>query len=192
MTLAIDCPTDEPLLFPGLTWQQFKDLEPLLDIPEVRLSFLDGVLEIRRMPGKTHKVLKRRLSSLLDVYFDLVEIDYTPTGSMMLEDELANVRREVDLSYEIGFNRIRPDIAIEVVVSSGGIDKLQAYHQLKIPEVWFYQSQELSLYSMKADETGYVEIQRSQVLPGLNVELLKDCINIENHHQAVKAFDQAF
>ncbi len=99
MTLAIDCPTDEPLLFPGLTWQEFKDLEPLLDIPEVRLSFLDGVLEIRRMPGKTHKAIKRRLSSLLDVYFDLVEIDYTPTGSMMLEDELANVRREVDLSY---------------------------------------------------------------------------------------------
>ncbi len=97
---------------------------------------------------------------------------------------------EAEWLYEIGFNRSRPDIAIEIEVSSGGIDKLAAYHQLKIPEVWFYQSQELSLYSMKADETGYVEIQRSQILPGLDVALLKDCIALENHSQAVKVFKQ--
>lgn len=190
MTLAIDCPTDEPLLFPGITWQQFKLLEPLLDVPGVRLSFLEGVLEIRRVPGKTHEILKHRLSSLLDVYFDLVEIDYKPTGSLMLEDELANVRREADLSYEIGVNRSRPDIAIEIVASSGGIDKLAAYQPLKIPEVWFCQAQELSLYSLPADGSGYVEIQRSQVLSGLDVGLLKSCLTLENHLQAVKALKQ--
>ncbi|WP_293335614.1 hypothetical protein [Microcoleus sp. CAWBG58] len=36
---------DRPLLFPGLSWEQFKTLEPMLDIPKVRLSFLDGILE---------------------------------------------------------------------------------------------------------------------------------------------------
>jgi hypothetical protein len=30
----------EPMLFPGLTWQQFKMVEPLLNVPGVRLSFL--------------------------------------------------------------------------------------------------------------------------------------------------------
>jgi hypothetical protein len=38
---------DPPLLFPGLTWEQFKTLEPMLDIPGVRLSFLDRILEIQ-------------------------------------------------------------------------------------------------------------------------------------------------
>ena len=37
----------QPLLFPGLTWEQFKTLEPMLDIPGVRLSFLDRILEIQ-------------------------------------------------------------------------------------------------------------------------------------------------
>lgn len=46
----------EPILFPGLTWQQFKIIEPLLDVPGVRVSFLDRLLEIRRMPARKHEV----------------------------------------------------------------------------------------------------------------------------------------
>ncbi|MGB7713326.1 MAG: hypothetical protein WBL95_27975 [Microcoleus sp.] len=59
-------------------------------------------------------------------------IDYTPTGSVTLESEDGLVRREADKSYELGADRKRPDLAIEVVVSSGGIDKLEAYKCLKI------------------------------------------------------------
>lgn len=53
---AIAIPTKEsPLLFEGLTWREFKAVEQLLDRPGYRLSFLDGVLEIRRMPGEPHE-----------------------------------------------------------------------------------------------------------------------------------------
>jgi hypothetical protein len=41
MTTILEEKLDRPLLFPGLTWEQFKTLEPMLDIPGVRLSFLD-------------------------------------------------------------------------------------------------------------------------------------------------------
>lgn len=41
MTAILEDRVDQPLLFPGLSWEQFKTLEPLLDIPGVRLSFLD-------------------------------------------------------------------------------------------------------------------------------------------------------
>jgi Uma2 family endonuclease len=102
MMLLLDRPTDELLLFPELTWQQFKLMENWLDVPGVRLSFLDGTLEIRRMPGKKHETVKQRLSTLLEAFLEFEEIDHTPTGSMTLENELDNVRREADLSYEIG------------------------------------------------------------------------------------------
>jgi Uma2 family endonuclease len=53
MTLSTTTEKKEAsFLFPGLTWQQFKTLEPMLDVPGVRLSFLNGVLEIQRMPGQ--------------------------------------------------------------------------------------------------------------------------------------------
>ena len=41
MMLLLDRPTDEPLLFPDLTWEQFKLMERWLDVPGVRLSFLN-------------------------------------------------------------------------------------------------------------------------------------------------------
>ena len=47
-TTTLEEKLDRPLLFPGLTWEQFKTLEPMLDIPGVRLSFLDGILEFRK------------------------------------------------------------------------------------------------------------------------------------------------
>jgi hypothetical protein len=40
-----------------MTWREFKAAEQLFDRPGVRLSFLDGVLEIRRMPGEQHKTV---------------------------------------------------------------------------------------------------------------------------------------
>lgn len=68
MTTTLDKKLDLPLLFPGLTWKQFKTLEPMLDIPCVRLSFLDEVFEIQRMPGRKHEIVKARIGGLLEVY----------------------------------------------------------------------------------------------------------------------------
>ena len=193
MTQLLDRTIEEPLLFPNLTWKQFKLMETWLDVPGVRLSFLDGTLEIRRMPGKKHEMVKQRLSTLLDAFLEFAEIDHTPTGSMTLENELENVRREADLSYE--FNSTsqdlnKPDLAIEVVVTSGGISKLSAYQKLQIPEVWFWQNEGLSLYFLKDDRSGYDSILQSRVLPTLDLDLIQHCLSIDNHPVAVKTFKQ--
>ncbi|WP_377477718.1 MAG: Uma2 family endonuclease [Microcoleus anatoxicus] len=180
---------DEPILIDELSWREFKVVEQLLSRPGVRLSFLDGVLEIRRMPGKKHETVKQRISTLLDLYLEFGGIDFTPTGSVTLESETGRVKREADLSYELGPNRELPDLVVEVVVTSGGIDKLEAYKRLQIPEVWFWENGRLCLYSLGAD--GYAEVDRSLVLPDLDIVLLARCINIENHLQAMREFRQA-
>ena len=180
---------DEPILIDGMSWREFKAVEQLLDRPGVRLSFLDGVLEIRRMPGEKHETIKERIGSLLDLYLLQVGIDYQPTGSMTLESPSGLVKREADKSYKLGANRERPDLAVEVVVTSGGINKLEAYKRLQISEVWFWENARLRLYSLSED--GYAEVDRSFVLPDLDIVLLARCINIENHLQAMREFRQA-
>jgi Uma2 family endonuclease len=180
---------DEPILIDGLSWREFKAVEQLLSRPGVRLSFLDGVLEIRRMPGRKHETAKQRISTLMDLYLEFAGIDFTPTGSVTLESETGRVKREADLSYELGTNRERPDLAVEVVLTSGGINKLEAYKRLEIPEVWFWENGSLRLYSLGKD--GYAEVDRSQVLPELDIVLLARCINIQNHLQAMREFRQA-
>jgi Uma2 family endonuclease len=189
MTATLEERLDRPLLFPGLSWEQFKTLEPLLDIPGVRLSFLDGVLEIQKMPGRKHETGKERIGALLEIYLLKIGIDYTPTGSLTLESEAGLVTREADKSYELGVDRIHPDLAIEVVVTSGGINKLEAYKRWKIPEVWFWEKSRLFLYTL--GEEGYEQIMSSQLFPELYISLLVRCINMANHVEAIREFNRA-
>ncbi|ARI82990.1 Uma2 family endonuclease [Microcystis sp. LEGE 00066] len=176
----------EPILISDLTWREFKAVEQLIDRPGLRLSFLDGVLEIRKMPGKKHETIKKRIASLVEIYLEFLGLDFTPTGSVTLENEFEKVKREGDESYELGANRKHPDLVIEVVVSSGGINKLEAYKRLQIPEVWFWMNDELLFYSLGND--GYEAVSKSPLLPSLDVGLLMRCINTENHAQALREF----
>ncbi|MDY7047579.1 MAG: Uma2 family endonuclease [Microcystis panniformis WG22] len=176
----------EPILISDLTWREFKAVEQLIDRPGLRLSFLDGVLEIRKMPGKKHETIKKRIASLVEIYLEFLGLDFTPTGSVTLENEFEKVKREGDESYELGANRKHPDLVIEVVVSSGGINKLEAYKRLQIPEVWFWMNDELLFYSLRNE--GYEAVSKSQLLPSLDVDLLMRCISTENHAQALREF----
>ncbi|BAU10323.1 hypothetical protein LEP3755_08070 [Leptolyngbya sp. NIES-3755] len=191
MTIALSQkPT--PMLFESLTWQEFKAVEQLLDRPGYRLSFLDGTLEIRQMPGEPHEVLKARINALLGLYLFQVGFDFTPTGSMTLES-IGSVKREADESYKLAPGRSRPDLAIEVVFTSGGIDKLKAYKRLKISEVWFWEDGVLEVYHLRSEgeQLRYEKISNSEAVPGLDLELLLRCINMVNHVDAIKTFQQA-
>ncbi len=182
-----------PLLFEGLTWREFKAVEQLLDRPGYRLSFLDGVLEIVQMPGEAHETVKKRIAALLELYFLRAGFDFTPTGSMTLESETGQVKREADESYRLTPGRLRPDLAVEVVFSSGGIRKLDAYQRLKIPEVWFWEDGVLGIYHLRgeAEPQLYEKIDQSEVVPGIDLELLSRCIRMENHVEALKIWQQA-
>jgi Uma2 family endonuclease len=179
----------KPLIFSGVSWQEFKIIEPILDQSGIRLSYLDGTLEVTEMPGRTHETIKKRIAALVEAYLDFLGIEYTPTGSMTLESEELRVKREADESYELGLDRDRPDLAIEVVVTSGSISKLLAYQRLKIAEVWFWEKDMLSIYILTTD--GYQLSEKSIGLPDLDIVMLVDCIKLTNHTDAVRRFRQA-
>jgi len=183
---------ETPLLFDGLTWREFKVVEQLLDYPGYRLSYLDGVLEIRKMRGEEHETIKKRIAALVELYLLIAGFDFTPTGSMTLERESGAVKREADESYKLAPGRKRPDLAIEVVFGSGGINKLEAYKRLLIPEVWFWNDGVLEVYHLRSEEDGvyYERISSSEEVQGIDLDLLLRCINIVNHVDAIKTFQQ--
>jgi Uma2 family endonuclease len=183
---------ESPHLFEGLTWREFKAVEQLLDRPGYRLSFLDGVLEIRRMPGEPHETVKERIGALLELYLLMAGFDFTPTGSMTLESEAVTVKREADKSYKLAPDRVRPDLVIEVVFSSGGINKLEAYKRLKIPEVWLWEDGVLEVYHLRLEGKmlEYERVSSSEEVKGIDLDLLLRCINMVNHVDAIKTFQQ--
>lgn len=188
MTATLFETVAEPILVYGLTWREFKATEQLIDRPGIRLSFLDGILEIRKMPGEKHETLKERIGALLEIYLEFLGLDFTPTGSVTLESESERVKREADKSYKLSPGRKKPELAIEVVVTSGGIDKLEAYQRLKIAEVWFWEGEQLSVYAL--GETGYQLVSQSQLLPSLDITLFMRCVNLAHHTQALREFRQ--
>ncbi|NET50545.1 MAG: Uma2 family endonuclease [Merismopedia sp. SIO2A8] len=188
MNVALLEAVAEPILIDGLSWQEFKSIEQLIDRPGIRLSFLDGVLEIRKMPGRQHETVKKRIAALLEIYLEFKEFDFTPTGSMTLESEAGSVKREADESYELGSDNTQPDLAIEVAITSGGIDKLEAYKRLAIPEVWIWQNATLSLFALGAG--GYEKITQSTLLPDLDMDLFKRCLDLSKHAQALRELQQ--
>lgn len=195
MTLAtIATPKKEsPLLFEGMTWREFKAVEQLLDRPGYRLSFLDGVLEIRRMPGEPHQTVKERIGALLELYLLMAGFDFTPTGSMTLESEGVAVKREADKSYKLAPGRTNPDLAIEVVFTSGGINKLEIYKRLNIKEVWFWEDGVLELYHLRGEgkTLHYEQIKSSEEVRGIDLDLLLCCITMVNHVDAIQTFQKA-
>jgi Uma2 family endonuclease len=180
---------ESPLLFEGLTWREFKAVEQLLDRPGYRLSFLDGIMEIRRRFGEAQEIVKERIGALVELYLLMAGFDFTPTGSMTLENEGVAVKREADESYKLAPDRRLPDLAIEVVFSSGGINKLEVYKRLKIPEVWFWEDGVLEFYHLRGE--GYEKISNSEEVKGIDRELLLSCISMVNHVDAIKTFQQA-
>lgn len=178
----------EPILINNLTWKEFKVVAQIIETPGVRVSFLDGVLEIRKMPGKKHETIKKRIAVLIEIYLEFLGIDFTPTGSMTLESENEKVKCEADESYELTAGREYPDLAIEVTISSGGINKLEAYKRLQISEVWFWEKGKLLIYSLT--QSGYQEVKQSVLFPNLDLTTFVNCINLSNHSLALREFRQ--
>ena len=178
---------EQRLVLPGYhSWQQFKAIEALMsEIPGVKISYFDRCIELMTI-GETHENIKSVLAILLALYFFEMEINFIPVGSATREDETKGVSFEPDESYYIGEKKEHPDLAIEVVITSGGKNKLERYKRFNITEVWFWETNQLSLYQLREDN--YESISRSTLLPDLDLDLLVRCVLMQSILEARTEF----
>lgn len=135
-----------------------------------RISFLEGTLELMS-PSRDHERISAWIARLVELFAEERGIELSPYRSWTLKHpELAGA--EPDECYIVGedLTKQRPDLAIEVVWTSGGIDKLEIYRWLGISEVWFWIDEEITIHVLRGDR--YERADRSMWLPGLDVGLL--------------------
>ena len=188
---VLDQPLEEKLVtLPGVSWEQFKAIEaPLLDNRSVKLTYLAGVLEIMSPIGDKHEYVKRTLSYLLEAYMRSKGIRFYGRGGFTLE-EPGYASGTPDESYCIGTDKEIPDIVLEVIVSSGSINRKELYKPKRVPEVWFWKSQQLRIFQLS--QTGeYEEVTRSSFFPDLDIALLLKYIDYPDQYDAVNEFTQA-
>ncbi|NET61141.1 MAG: Uma2 family endonuclease [Symploca sp. SIO2E6] len=183
---TLDRPKDQRLVHSGMSWQRFKLLqESFIDSPGVRLGYYKGEVEILAVSPE-HESISRMITGLLIVYFMEKEIEFNPLGSFTQEKE-EEASAQADESFAIGSSTATtPELSIEVIFTSGSDRKLTRYQALGVPEVWFWEDGLFRLYHLR--EFGYEGIERSEVLPDLNIKELSRCLMMASKVEAVKEF----
>ena len=137
-----------------------------------RLTYADGTLEITS-PSRSHESLKSRIRRLVEVFLLHHSIEFEPSarGRQRTRRNFAAQLRGAcpDECYLLGDDRSRdrPDLAIELNWTNGGIDKMDAYARLVVPEVWIWNDAQISIHVLKGER--YQQVQTSACLPAIDL-----------------------
>jgi Uma2 family endonuclease len=179
--------SEQQFLLPGhYTWEEFETIETLTaDAAGLRITYLDGCIEFMTL-SEQHEMIKTILGFLLELYSCEIGINLIPVGSATRRAKEKSASFEPDESYYIGEKKENPDLAIEINITSGSIDKLEKYKRFNITEVWFWENNKLYLYHLKNDN--YEQINQSELLPDLDIDLLMNCVLMPSIIDARTAF----
>ena len=180
--------TEKRIVLPNVTWQKLEAiLVELGPDREVHLTYDRGKLELMT-PLELHRRGDRLLESLLLVVADEADETLTNLGSILLmtpENDRAIqpfsayyldhppkpiTTRELDVT-----GIAAPDLAIELVIKPGTMNRLAIFETLGVPEVWAYTLEEqndsfkgvLSLWELT--DRGYRSIDSSIAFPFLSI-----------------------
>ena len=182
-----DTNLEQRLLLPrNYSWQEFVVLENLLaSSGSFRITYLDGWIELMTV-GEPHELIKSLLGMFLEAYFIEMGIEFIPVGNATRRGEEKGTSFEPDESYYLGEKKDNPDLAIEVILTSGSLEKLEKYRRFKIPEVWLWENNQLDVYALISSE--YHLVSHSQLLPDLDLDLLVRCVQMPSRLEAMNAF----
>ena len=178
---------EQRLVLEGVSWQQYETMLAALgdDFPNLRLNYLEGTLEIMTTSPE-HEELKKVIGMLLEAYFQETRTRFHALGSATFRKAMKLRGLEPDECYCLEQKKEFPDLAIEVVITSGIVNKLEIYQGLGVTEVWQWQNGEFVIHHLRS--TGYEQMTRSALLPDLDIQLLAGYVNPTDQFDAVMAF----
>jgi Uma2 family endonuclease len=183
-------PSDEDeqrVLLHDVPWTTYVMLDDAIGSRGVSLTYLDGWLEIVTT-SKRHEVSKAMLGRLIELFCLERDIPLFSYGHATLRKKRRKRGLEPDIWYRRGGEGWPAQIAIEVIVSSPLLDKLEVYSGLKIAEVWvyFHKRRALELFALRGDR--YEKVPASEILPELDFARILHYLQQPDQHEALKAF----
>lgn len=153
---------DQTLSLAGMTWSDFEKFvsEEALSY---RVDYFNGIITLVS-PSKNHERIAEVIGDLVKAYCRKHNLLYFPMGSTTLKNPPL-VGKEPDVSFAFETDKDIPDLAIEVIFSSGGTADLEKYQILGVKEVWFWKNNQITFYYLKGDR--YHEIATSKCLSNL-------------------------
>ena len=173
---------DQVVVLHDVSWAQFEAfLRARGERPRPRFAYLDGELELMTTSAR-HELIKKMLARLLEAYCEERFVSANGYGETTWKRRKDSAGLEPDECYFIGTIKRFPDLAIEVVQTSGGIDKLEIYRRLHVREVWFWIDDRIWIYVLVDGE--YQERARSEVVSGIDLgELVRIILAMDDARQ---------
>lgn len=181
---TIERTVDQRVVLYDVTWDDYEALLAMRgEKAGVRLSYLQGRLELMT-PSRDHEIIKKKLARLLEAYAEELAIELEGYGSWTLKQRELERGLEPDECYSIGVAGERPDVAIEVIWTSGGLDKLEIYRLLRVREVWVWRHEAITVFGLRGDR--YEPLSGSEVLPQVDIPLLRSMLDVPTQTGAVR------
>lgn len=142
----------------GVSWQTYLELRESPENEHVRIAYDRGELEMMS-PSKTHEQYASLIGRLLDVWTLEWDIDIQSCRTVTFKrvdlqrglepdncyyvanEPMVRSATELDLSVDPP-----PDLAIEIDLSDGAMDKLTMYAAFGVPEVWRFDGRTLRVF----------------------------------------------
>jgi Uma2 family endonuclease len=187
LTQPMNPPAEQRLLLEGVSWQQYETLIATLgdDFPNLRLNYLEGTLEIMTTSPE-HEELKKIIGMLLEAYFQETRTRFHALGSATFRKAMKLRGLEPDECYCLEQKKEFPDLAVEVVLTSSIVNKLEIYQGLGVAEIWQWQDGKFVIYHLRSD--GYEQVEKSELLPNLDIQLLANYVNPAEQFDSVMAY----
>ncbi len=186
---------DQRVVMYGVSWDDYETLVKSRGNRAMpRMVYLDGALEIMTT-SEDHEHIKSIIRSLAEVYMLEVGMDFSGYGHWTMkkrEPEAEAAGIEADECYRLGRDQTRgrwPDLAIEVVWTSGGLDKLEAYRRIGVREVWYWEDGEIAVHVLEAN--GYEQREASVVVPGIDLAQIATFVDEPVRSTAIRNYRAA-
>ncbi len=184
---AVSRYVDQQTVLRRMGWEQFEALLAARGESAVpRLAYLDGELELMS-PSEAHEGLKKTFGRLLEAWADETGVELEGRGRWTLKTSpRKKAGIEPDECYFVGERGQKkvPDLAIEVIWAHSLLDKLEIYRRLGVREVWTWEDGQVRVFVL--GRSGYQSRSRSAVLPRIDLDLIRRCLEEPTQTRAVK------
>lgn len=180
---------DQVVVLRAVPWAQYEALLAIRgEASRPKLAYLDGALEIMTTSMR-HELGKTLLARLVEAWAEERYVSLNGLGETTFRKEAELAGLEPDECYCIGKIKQVPGLAIEIVHTSGGIDKLEIYRRLGVREVWFWIRNKLWLYRLAGG--AYEQRTKSVALKGIALDELERIVATtadDQQTEAVRAY----
>jgi Uma2 family endonuclease len=172
---------EQRLLLVNISWEDYVAIgNILLDRPTLRMTYDEGRLEFMTTSPQ-HELYKKWLGRMVDALGEELERPVETRGQMTFQRQDLQKALEADDCFWIAHEpEMRgkltwdpavdppPDLALEIEISRSALRRMTIFASLRVPEVWRFNGEALSIHLLRPDGT-YQVAEKSLSFPEIPV-----------------------